>query len=159
LKHLLFTALSSALLLHSTAALACSYDERCDVQVTRGEIPCVTISADADGCNIVATLTCPRRDAPALTLDSGQTLVFEQLTEQYISGGYVPPETPTTRTITWSRGEEQGEVALLLTDIPYEENPCDGCYCATSSRTPAAPLGALLPLLLGALTWRRARKN
>jgi MYXO-CTERM domain-containing protein len=158
LKHLLFTALSSALLLHSTAALACSYDERCDVQVTRGEIPCVTISADADGCNIVATLTCPRRDAPTLTLDNGQTIVFEQLTEERFFIDYLEGTTER-RALTWSRGEEQGEVALLLTDIPYEENPCDGCYCATSSRTPAAPLGALLPLLLGALTWRRARKN
>lgn len=155
----LFIALIGTLLAHiPAAALACSYEERCDVQVTQGEIPCVTISADPDGCSIIATLTCPRRDAPTLTLDNSQTIVFEQLTQNSFYIGYASPEGDP-HTITWSRGEAQGEVALLLTDRPYEENPCGGWYCATSPQTPAAPLTALLPLMVGLLAWRRRRKN
>jgi hypothetical protein len=163
LKHLLFTALSSALLLHSTAAWACESWDPCAVKVTHGEIPCVTISEGADNCRIIATLTCPRRDAPTLTLDNGQTIVFEQFNEGSFDLLAANPEQPA-RTITWTRDEERGEVTVSVTAKPaqrssdsFDMSSCgDGPMCtATTPQLPAAPLTGLLPLMVGLLAWRR----
>jgi hypothetical protein len=170
-------ALTLALTAATTPALACSQERGIDTYEfsTDMMIPCITVSMkDGWGDDELSfTYTCAQGD-PAVTLDveGGMFTVDAQtaeakllLTQETYADDYdlsTRSWPPQMVAISWTQGEQSGDVTLTYVrtlgqrgggNCPDEG---DGIFCAaTSPQRPVAPFTPLLPMLLGALLWRR----
>jgi hypothetical protein len=146
-------ALIAAITAAAAPALACTPLPRCALVEMTGEVPCVELRLEEQGCYIEATLTCASNQAPdiwissdPLATHSGQGYpIFLELDDTY-----------NYRSLSWTLGDQSGVVDIYTKELPYEDDPCGGFLCAaTPPQRPAAPLAALLPIILGALISRR----
>jgi MYXO-CTERM domain-containing protein len=170
MKHLIALALSALALTSSTAAFACKPAIPCKVESITGEIPCVEANINS-GCIVGLKWSCGEAAGEVtLTRDDGLSVVLSAAnpeTSATLGDDDRPTTTTTTQTnISWSSAEQSGVITVEYAERAsgvMRPSPCsafndDDASCAVSApQNPAAPLTALLPLLLGALMWRRRR--
>lgn len=173
---LIALAITITLALAATPALACSqrpdtYESSLDAM-----IPCISVSMEDDYINDVAsfTYTCAQ-GGPAVTLSSqggmitidAQTVDAKLLITKETDASSYDPATRRWASrmlaISWAQGDQTGAATLSYVRITSasdsDDCPEDDSSCAAAPRSPATPAPLLaLPLLLGALVWRRRAK-
>jgi MYXO-CTERM domain-containing protein len=145
-----------ALLLTAPPALACDVEARCALVELTGEVPCVELTLVERGCYIEAALTCTPDQAPSLSLNGEPAVIPAPERPRQLYIGYSDPDRQPS-TLSWTRADQSGAVSIRTVDKPYEDDPCgdDTSCAATPPQRPTSPIIALLPLILGALVWRR----
>jgi hypothetical protein len=111
-----------------------------------------------NNCFFELKWSCPDSEAETtIILDDGTRFTMDATIKgwmtMYVGSDDSPMKTITSqRRINWLSGAQSGELLVEYTE--RVSSTCGDCAAVPPQR-PAAPLTALLPMILGALLWRR----